>query len=674
MNEMERVKERVEELRELIRYHEYKYYVEDNPEITDYEFDQLMKELERLEAEHPELITPDSPTQRVGGQPAEGFPTVEHRVAMLSLDNTYSADELREFDERIKRLLPGERIEYVAELKIDGLGVALLYENGFLVRGATRGDGLHGEDVTGNLRTIRSIPLKLREDGSSVPVLEVRGEVYMPKSKLDEVNEERIKNGEPPFKNTRNAAAGSVRLLDPRITARRPLDIFIYTLSYVEGREFQTHLEALKTLNRWGFRINPHTKLFDSIDDVIEYCREWERRRGELDYDIDGVVVKVNSLGQQRELGSTAKSPRWAVAYKFPASQAMTRIVEIKVQVGRTGVLTPVAVLEPVNLAGATITHATLHNEDEIRRKDIRIGDTVILERAGDVIPKVVAVVTEKRTGGERIFRMPERCPVCNGPVIRVEGEVAVRCTNIACPAQLKRRIQHFASRNAMDIEGLGKSLIDQLVEKGLVKDIADIYYLKREDLVELERMGEKSSENLLKAIEESKGRELSRLIFGLGIPFVGEKAAEILAQNYRSLDDLAKAKVDELVEIPEIGIKTAESIVQFFAQDSNRRVIEKLKAAGVKTSEEKKAEEEEAILAGKSFVLTGALSSMTRSEAEEKIKRLGGRVTSSVSQKTDYVIVGDSPGSKYRRALELGIPILSEEEFLRLIGEKGQS
>jgi DNA ligase (NAD+) len=669
MDELERVKKRIEELRELIRYHEYKYYVEDNPEITDYEFDQLMKELERLEREHPELITPDSPTQRVGGEPATAFPTVEHRVVMLSLDNTYSADELREFDERVRRLLPEERIEYVAELKIDGLGVALLYENGLLVRGATRGDGVHGEDVTGNLKTIRSIPLKLREEGGSIPVLEVRGEIYMPKSKLDEVNEERIKNGEPPFKNTRNAAAGSVRLLDPRITAQRPLDIFIYALSHVEGWEFQTHLEALKTLSRWGFRVNPHTQLFDSIDDVIEYCRRWEKARGDLDYDIDGVVVKINSLGQQRELGSTAKSPRWAVAYKFPASQAITRIVDIKVQVGRTGVLTPVAVLEPVSLAGATITHATLHNEDEIKRKDIHIGDTVILERAGDVIPKVVAVVTERRTGEEKPFKMPERCPVCGGPVVRVEGEVAVRCGNISCPAQLKRRIQHFASRNGMDIEGLGKALIDQLVEKGLVKDIADIYYLKREELVDLERMGEKSAENLLNAIERSKDKGLARLIFSLGIPFVGERAAEILAQRYRSIDDLMKAEVEELIEIPEIGIKTAESIVQFFSQDGNRLVIEKLKNAGVRTTEEAEGVGE-TTLVGKTFVLTGALSSMTRSEAEEKIKELGGRVTSSVSRKTDYVVVGESPGSKYQKALQLGVPVLSEEEFLELIGE----
>ncbi|RKX99356.1 DNA ligase (NAD(+)) LigA, partial [Candidatus Poribacteria bacterium] len=395
----EEAKKRIEELREIIRYHEYKYYVENNPEITDYEFDMLMKELEELEKQFPELITPDSPTQRVGGQVAEGFPEVEHKVAMLSLDNTYSEDELREFDERVRRLLPGEKVEYVAELKIDGLGVALLYENGVLVRGATRGDGLHGEDVTQNLKTIRSIPLKLMGEGSRIPVLEVRGEVYIPKSKLDEVNEERIRNGEPPFKNTRNAAAGSVRLLDPSITARRPLDIFIYALSYIEGKEFETHLEALQTLRKWGFKINPHTELFDSIEGVIDYCRKWTEKREELDYDIDGVVVKVNSLDQQRRLGSTMKSPRWAVAYKFPASQAITKIVDIKVQVGRTGVLTPVAVLEPVHLAGATITHATLHNEEEIKRKDIRIGDTVVIERAGDVIPKVVAVVTEKRTG-----------------------------------------------------------------------------------------------------------------------------------------------------------------------------------------------------------------------------------------------------------------------------------
>ena len=666
----EEAKKRIEELREIIRYHEYKYYVENNPEITDYEFDMLMKELEELEKQFPELITPDSPTQRVGGQVAEGFPEVEHKVAMLSLDNTYSEDELREFDERVRRLLPGEKVEYVAELKIDGLGVALLYENGVLVRGATRGDGLHGEDVTQNLKTIRSIPLKLMGEGSRIPVLEVRGEVYIPKSKLDEVNEERIRNGEPPFKNTRNAAAGSVRLLDPSITARRPLDIFIYALSYIEGKEFETHLEALQTLRKWGFKINPHTELFDSIEGVIDYCRKWTEKREELDYDIDGVVVKVNSLDQQRRLGSTMKSPRWAVAYKFPASQAITKIVDIKVQVGRTGVLTPVAVLEPVHLAGATITHATLHNEEEIKRKDIRIGDTVVIERAGDVIPKVVAVVTEKRTGQERPFRMPDRCPVCGSPVVRVEGEVAVRCGNISCPAQLKRRIQHFASRNAMDIEGLGKALVDQLVDKGLVKDVADLYYLRKEDLVNLERMGEKSAQNLLDAIERSKDRELSRLIFGLGIHFVGERAAEILAERFRSMDALMKATFDELIEIPDIGEKTAQSVVQFFSQEENLRVIEKLRKAGVRMEEER-VEEKELPLAGKTFVFTGALSSMTREEASEIVKKLGGRVTSSVSRKTDYVVVGESPGSKYQKALQLGVTILSEEEFLKLIGRK---
>ncbi|MFQ6040582.1 MAG: NAD-dependent DNA ligase LigA [Candidatus Poribacteria bacterium] len=672
------IAEELNELREIIRYHERKYYVEDNPEISDYEFDQLMKQLEALEREHPELITPDSPTQRVGGEPVTAE-RVEHRSAMLSLDNTYSPEELRDFDERVRKALfhpesgdrgaPGQVIEYVAELKIDGLGVALLYENGILSRGATRGDGQYGEDVTANLKTIKAVPLHLAGVGQKIPVLEVRGEVYMPRDKLEEVNRQRIEQGERPFANARNAAAGSVRLLDPTATASRPLDIFIYALSYIEGTSFQTHLECFAALSEMGFKLNPHTKLFETIDGVIDYCKDWMDKRDSLPYDTDGIVVKVNSLRQQQELGSTAKSPRWAIACKFPARQAKTKIEDIVVQVGRTGVLTPVAILQPVELAGATITHATLHNEQEIIRKDIRIGDTVLLERAGDVIPKVVSVVKENRTGKGRVFKMPDACPVCGEVVQRSDEEVAIRCVNSACSAQLKRRIQHFASRNAMNIDGLGPSLIDQLIDTGMVKNIADLYALTKEAVAKLERMGEKSAENLINAIQGSKTNDISKLLFGLGIQHIGAHVAEVLTSRYSSLDKLADATSEELQEIHEIGPKAAASVVQFFQRKSNRALIDKLRAAGLNVAAETPSQTKHA-LQDKTFVLTGALSTMTRAEATAAIKAAGGRVTSNVSKKTDYVVAGESPGSKYDKAVQMEITILHEEEFKKLLSE----
>lgn len=658
--------EKIEELRQTIRHHERKYYVEDSPEISDYEFDQLMKQLEQLEREHPDLITSDSPTQRVGGEVATGI-RVEHKAVMLSLDNTYNPEELCEFDERVRKALPDQSVEYVAELKIDGLGVALLYENGIFTRGVTRGDGQYGEDATANLKTIKTIPLRLASRGQNITVLEVRGEVYMPRDKLDAVNHRRIEQGEPPFANARNAAAGAVRLLDPKLTAARPLDIFIYTLSYVEGIVFQTHLECFDWLREMGFKLNPYTQMYPNIEGVTEYCKRWIDARDTLPYDTDGIVVKVNSLAQQQELGATAKSPRWAVSCKFPAQQATAIIEDIIVRVGRTGVLTPVAVLSPIELAGATITHATLHNEQEIIRKDIRIGDTVLVERAGDVIPKVVSVLVDKRTGGEREFKMPQACPVCGGDVLRSDDEVAIRCISTTCPAQLKRRIQHFAARNAMNIDGLGPALVEQLVDAELVKDVADLYTLTIESVADMERMGEKSAENLINAIQNSKTNDVNKLLFGLGIQHVGAHTAEMLISHFSSLDALAQATQEELEEIHGIGAKVAESIVQFFQQEANRVLLDKLSAVTLKFTTEIPTTVKRA-LEGKTFVLTGTLPTMTRQEATDAITATGGKVSSSVSRKTDYVVVGESPGSKHDKAVQLGIAILNEEELQELL------
>jgi DNA ligase (NAD+) len=668
MPEKEKASERIEFLRKEIRFHDRKYYVENNPEISDYEYDQRLKELEALEKQYPDLVTPDSPTQRVGGEPSQEFATVKHRIAMISLDNTYSQEELIEFDGRIRKLIPSQDIEYVVELKLDGLGVALLYENGRLVRGATRGDGEMGEDVTANLKTIKSIPLILDGIGRSLPSLEVRGEVYMQKQAFQELNRIREENGESVFANPRNASAGTVRLLDPRVTASRPLDIFLYTLSYVEGKAFSTHWESLEALKEMGFKTNAHSRKFNTINEVVEYCDKWTEERDNLDYEIDGMVVKVNSLDQQIELGSTTKSPRWAISYKFPARQAISKIEDIIIQVGRTGALTPVAVLSPTPLSGIVINRATLHNEDEIRRKEIMIGDTVLIERAGDVIPAVVEVIKEKRTGQEREFRMPEKCPVCGSDVFKPEDEAVTRCANSACPAQVKEHIHHFASRDAMNIDGLGRAIIEQLVDNGIVKTVADLYFLDSDEIAGLGRMGKKSAQNLINAIEGSKSSNLSRLIFALGIRLVGVRAAEILAEHYHSIDALSNAKPDEFQTIYEIGPKVAESIYQFFQQEGNKLMLARLHSAGVKMSEEIKEETGDQPLRDKTFVLTGALATMTRDEASEAIKKLGGKVSSAVSKNTDYVVVGDSPGSKFDRAKKLSIAILDEEQFKILI------
>ena len=665
------IEDRLRKLRDEIEFHNYRYYVLDDPVISDAEYDRLMNELVRLEAAHPELVTPDSPTQRVGAAPAAAFAPVVHRSPMMSLANVYSVEEIRAFDARVRRALDGEPVEYVAELKIDGLAVSLVYEDGRFVRGATRGDGTTGEDVTHNLKTIRSIPMRLRLDK---PVsMDVRGEVYMVRREFQKLNEERRAAGEPLFANPRNAAAGSLRQLDPKVTAERPLDIFVYGIGYVIGAEDaapDTHFEALSFLKKAGFRTNPNTRLCRTVDEVLDYCAHWGEMRASLDYEIDGVVVKVNSLAQQERLGATARSPRWAVAYKFPARQATTVVRDIIVQVGRTGTLTPVAVLEPVELAGSTVSRATLHNEDMIRAKDIRIGDTVVVEKGGDVIPEVVKAVADRRTGAEREFRMPEKCPECGADVVRLEGESAYRCVGgMACPAQVRESILHFASRDAMDIEGMGPSLVAQLIDAGLVKTVADIYDLKLEDVAALERMGKKSAENLLSAIEKSKSHPLHRLVFALGIRHVGERSARDLAEHFGTMDRLASATFSELTDVRDVGPKVAESVLAFFREPRNREILRRLADAGVNMKEaEKGVSAGKSPLAGKTVVLTGALERFTRKEAEEAVLARGGRVSGSVSRKTDYVVVGRDPGSKYEKARELGVTVLDEREFERLL------
>ncbi len=661
----------IDDLRALIRHHERKYYIENLPEISDAEFDRLMKQLEALEAASDAPIPPDSPTQRVGGGAVLGT-RIPHRNPMLSLNNSYDEQELNEFGERVRRLLEDEPTEYVTELKIDGLGVSLIYENGVFTRGLTRGDGEYGEDITDNLRTIRSVPLRLIETDAEIPsVLEARGEVFIPKHRLDDINMQREAEGEPPFANPRNAAAGSLRLQDASITASRPLDIFVYNLNYVEGIEFSTHTESLEKMKRWGLKCNPYATCHKSIDEVQHYYEQWVEKRHDLPYETDGVVVKVNQLSQQHELGATSKYPRWAIAYKFNAQQAITTVEKIEVQVGRTGALTPVAILKPVSLAGATITNATLHNEQEIRSKDIRIGDRIVLERAGDVIPKIVEVLTKERTGNETVFVFPDRCPVCGTPVERSEEEVVVRCVNISCVAQLKRRIAHYASRNALQIEGLGPATIDQLVDKELVRDVADLYALAVEPLSELDRMGVPSAHNLVHQIKKSKTAPVEKVLFGLGIFHVGETVAELLIERFLSLDALSRATPEDIESVDGIGPQIAESVVNFFSQ--NQPLIDKLRESGLQcftvTTDATRIEASvvtDTFFSGKTFVVTGSLEGMTRTEASKEIKTRGGKVTSSVTSKTDYLIAGEGAGSKYTKAVELDVPILTEADFFQ--------
>ncbi|HEY8343500.1 MAG TPA: NAD-dependent DNA ligase LigA, partial [Calditerricola sp.] len=653
--------------RRQIEEHNYWYYVKDDPKISDAEYDALMRELIELEAAFPDLVTPDSPSQRVGGAPLDAFEKVTHAVPMLSLDNAFDEGDLREFDRRVRSLLGSEAVQYVVEPKIDGLAVTLRYEDGLFVRGATRGDGTTGENITQNLKTIRSLPLRLRRPLT----LEVRGEAFMPKAAFERLNREREARGEPLFANPRNAAAGSLRQLDPKVAAERTLDLFVYGLAQIEGEAVATHWEALNLLEELGFKVNPERRRFDTIDEVIAHCAVWNARRHDLPYVIDGLVIKVDRFDQQERLGATAKSPRWAIAYKFPAEEAVTVLEDIEVSVGRTGVVTPTAILRPVQLAGTTVKRASLHNEDIIREKGIRLGDHVVVRKAGDIIPEVVAVLAERRTGSERPFSMPTHCPACGSALVRFEGEVALRCVNPSCPAQIVEGLIHFASRDAMNIEGLGERVCQQLFDHGLVRNVADLYFLDRDELHRLERMGPKSADNLLAAIERSKANSLERLVYGLGIRFIGAKAAKTLAQHFGTLDRLMAATSDELLTVPEIGPKMADSVVTYFARPEVRAVIDRLKAAGVNTVYKGPSPSAQAAspFAGKTVVLTGTLASMARKEAQERIEALGGKVASSVSKKTDLVIAGENAGSKLAKARELGIPVIDEAEFLALLG-----
>jgi DNA ligase (NAD+) len=671
MNEAQ-AKKRIEKLREELNFHNYRYYVLDDPVISDGSYDRLMRDLEGLEKEYPHLITPNSPTQRVGAPPLDKFEEVRHAVPMLSLANAFEEAEVREFDDRLKRFLKNtQEIEYCAELKIDGIAVELIYENGHLVTGSTRGDGFVGENVTQNLKTVKSIPLTLipRKGESSPSRLEVRGEVYLPLKAFQELNVRRERSGESLFANPRNAAAGSLRQLDSSITARRPLDIFCHGIGQFTGAAIASQWELLDTLQGWGFKVNPNRRQCKNIDEVFDYYREMDDLREKLPYEIDGVVIKVNSFRLQEALGTIARSPRWALAFKFKPKQATTKILDIVVNVGRTGALTPTAVLEPVRVGGVTVSSATLHNQDEVDRKDVRIGDTVVVQRAGDVIPEVVRVIPEKRTGKEKKFRLPDQCPVCGSEVDRPEGEAVARCTGIACPAKLKETIFHFASRDAMNIDGLGEKIIEQLVDKDLIKDYADLYRLTLDHLLTLERMGPKLADNILTAIRGSHKTTLERLIYALGILHVGEHIAKLLAHEFSTLEELSQASSERLTGIKGIGEQIASSIVKFFEQKGNQKVIRKLKEFGVEVpSRPARPRPKDLKLSGKSFVFTGGLKTLSREEAESRVESLGGKASSSVSKKTDYVVVGEDPGSKYEKAKAFGVKILSEDDFLKLL------
>ena len=657
------VKNKIEKLREELRYHEHKYHVLDNPEISDAEYDEMMNELKKLEEKYPEFKSPDSPTQRVGGETLDEFEKVEHKSEMLSLGNAFNGQELRDFANRIykKANIEKDDVDFIVEHKIDGLSAILSYEDGIFNLGATRGNGRIGEDVTKNLKTIGSIPLKLKEKVD----LEIRGEVFIKKKDFEKLNERRLEEDKEAFANPRNAAAGSIRQLDPSIAASRPLSFLPYTLISYEELGISSHLEALNYIKKLGFKNNWYKKAED-IDEVIEICNEWVDKRDKIDHEIDGMVVKVNNFALREKLGCTSKSPRWAIAFKFPAQKKTTTVKDIKISVGRTGALTPTAILDPVEVDGSTVSRATLHNEDELKRKDVRIGDKVLIQKAGDIIPEVIKVIKDKRDGSEKEFEMPEKCPVCDSEAVREEGKAVLRCTNIACPAQRRESILHFVSRDAMNIDGIGESFVDQLLENDLVEDYADLYFLKKEDLLPLERIAEKSANNILTAISESKDRSFNRLLYALGIRYVGQRTARLIADKYHSISSLARANEEDLININEIGPAIAESIVHFFSEEHNKKVIEKLKKAGVKLQKEKSTKESD-FLADKRFVFTGGLSGYTRAEASEKVRNAGGRVTSSVSSQTDYVVVGDNPGSKLDKAQELGIEILDEEGFTNL-------
>ena len=663
------VENRISELIDLINYHNDKYYNEDTPEISDYEYDNLMKELIKLEEENPKLKRVDSPSSRVGGKPLDKFEQVVHKIPMLSLANAYSAQDLRDFDKRVRDMVEDE-VEYVVEFKIDGLSVGLTYNNGLFEKGATRGDGIVGEDISQNLKTVKSIPLRIKDQEEVV----VRGEVFISKDDFKKVNEQQEKQGLQLFANPRNLAAGSLRQLDPKLTAKRPLDIFIFNLEYVQNTDFKNHSEALDYLKELGFKVSPNYKVYNNIQDVIDHIKYWTDNRGELGFEIDGMVIKVNNLAQRETMGYTAKSPRWAIAYKFPAEQKKTKILDIIVEVGRTGTITPTAVLEPVRLAGTSVSRATLHNEDYIREKDIKINDTVLVQKAGDIIPQVVEVIKEERTGDEIDFEMPKKCPVCSEPTVRLEGESAVKCINISCPAQIRRGIIHFVSRDAMNIDGLGESIITLLLDKGLIKDIADLYTLNKDEVVKLDRMGEKSANNLLNSIEKSKSNDLWRLINGLGIKFVGTKGAKILANNFKDLDLIMSASNEELVNLEEFGGIMANSVVKFFQEEKNIKLIEKLKSCGVNTkSIQDESSDIAKIFEGMKIVLTGTLPTLKRNDAKEMIESRGGKATSSVSKSTTFVLAGEEAGSKLTKANDLGVKVIDEDKFIQLTGLKSK-
>lgn len=657
-------KNRISELIDLINYHNNRYYNEDSPEISDFEYDKLMKELIKLEEENPKLKRADSPSSRVGGKPLDKFNQVTHKIPMLSLSNAYSAQDLRDFDKRVRDSI-NEGVEYVVEFKIDGLSVGLTYNNGIFEKGATRGNGIIGEDITQNLKTVKTIPLKVEDNEEIV----VRGEVYISKENFETINKIQEEEGLQLFANPRNLAAGTLRQLDSKLTAKRPLDIFIFNLEYIENTELKTHSESLEYLNKLGFKVSPNYKVFSDMDEIIKHIDYWTVNRSNLPFEIDGMVIKVNNLSQREKMGYTAKSPRWAIAYKFPAEQKKTKLIDIIVEVGRTGTITPTAILEPVRLAGTTVSRATLHNEDYINEKDIRIGDTVIVQKAGDIIPQVVEVVKDERTGDEIIFKLPEKCPVCSEPTVRLEGEAAVKCINISCPAQIRRGIIHFASRDAMNIEGLGESIVTLLLDNKIIKDIADLYYINKEDIINLERMGEKSASNLVNAIEKSKQNDLYRLINGLGIKYIGVKGAKVLAKNFKSLDEIINADMSELINLEEFGDIMANSVIQFFKEEKNIGVIKKLEDAGVNTksivSEDKGLVN---IFEGMKIVLTGTLPTLKRNDAKEMIEARGGKATSSVSKSTTFVLAGEEAGSKLTKANELGIPVIDENKFLEMI------
>ncbi|MFT4401957.1 NAD-dependent DNA ligase LigA [Bacillus sp. SW14] len=662
--DQETAKQRAEELRRTINKYSYEYYTLDEPSVPDAEYDRLMQELIAIEEEHPDLRTPDSPTQRVGGAVLEAFQKVTHGTPMLSLGNAFNADDLRDFDRRVCQAV-GDDVAYNVELKIDGLAVSLRYEDGYFARGATRGDGTTGEDITENLKTIRNIPLKMKRDLS----IEVRGEAYMPKPSFEALNEERIKNEEEPFANPRNAAAGSLRQLDPKIAAKRNLDIFVYSIAELDEIGVETQSQGLDFLDEIGFKTNQERQKCGSIEEVIALIDEFQAKRADLPYEIDGIVIKVDSLDQQEELGFTAKSPRWAIAYKFPAEEVVTKLLDIELNVGRTGVITPTAVLEPVKVAGTTVSRASLHNEDLIKEKDIRILDKVVIKKAGDIIPEVVNVLVEQRTGEEKEFRMPTECPECGSELVRIEGEVALRCINPECPAQIREGLIHFVSRNAMNIDGLGERVITQLFEENLVRNVADLYKLTKEQVIQLERMGEKSTENLISSIQKSKENSLERLLFGLGIRFIGSKAAKTLAMHFERLENLKKASKEELLAIDEIGEKMADAVITYFHKEEMLDLLNELQDLGVNTlykgPKKVKAEDSDSYFAGKTIVLTGKLEELSRNEAKAQIEALGGKLTGSVSKNTDLVIAGEAAGSKLTKAQELDIEVWNEEQLI---------